>query len=194
MAKAITTAQALNSSTNAADSSLAALKAQKEVSSGDGGYTVGPFGRLIPNKQFASMAFAFRDPKMFLYDPRGMIKNPEPGWEYAWPIMDNPETQAKLRGGVYKYVDIGECDPHTSAEVTTQKGIDGAAGSGRVLWYKHVLVKMSPEAWSRQYEAPAAFSQTRLSNEVEAFKEKVTNMSKGVAKPSVEFGVDQGTQ
>jgi len=187
MAKATTTAQSINSSVDAAESSLQALKAAKEVASGDGGYTVGPFGRLLPNKQFASMAFAFRDPKTFLYDPRGMIKNPEPGWEYAWPIMDDPATQAKLRGGVYKYVDIGECDPHTSAEVTTQKGIDGAAGTGRVLWYKHVLVKMSPEAWNRQYEAPAAFSQTRLSNEMESFKDKVNNISKGVARGSVEI-------
>jgi len=175
---------------DAAESSLAALKAAKEVSTATGGYTVGPFGRLIPNSQFASQTFSFRNPDTFLHDPVTMIKSPEPGWHYAWPLMDDPQTQARLRGGVYHYVDVKECDEHTMAKVTTQKGTTG----DKVLWYKHVLVKISPQAWNDQYEAPAAFSQTRLSNEIEAFKDKVTTISKGVAKPSAEIGVDQGTQ
>ena len=174
----------------AADTELAALKDRKEVYDSGEGYSIGPFGRPIPNKRFASQTYAFRDPKKFLYDPITMIANPEPGAHYAWPLMEDPQTQARLRGGLYSYVEVKDCDKHTMAEVTTQKGTNGE----RVLWYKHVLVKIGAEAYSRLYDEPAAFSQSRLSSQVESFKNKVTEVSKGVAKPSVEMGIDSGTQ
>lgn len=172
--------------TLAAETELAAMKHKAKLQNEKEEFVVGPFGKLHELRPFISQSYAFRDPKAFLHSPELLITDPEPGFRYAWPIGEDPQTAARLRAGVYKKVRIEECKPDTLGEVTTHKGTNGT----EVRWYKHTLVKIHPKAWAELYEAPAAFSMTRLSQEVESFKDKVTRESRGVAKPSAEIGTD----
>ena len=176
--------------TRAAETELAALKEKQALQRNGEQFVVGPFGKLYPVKPFISQSYSFRDPKQFLFDPETMMKHHEPGYHYAWPKADDEETKAKIRQGLYIRVDISEVKDDTVAHVSTHKGTKGT----EVRWYAHVLVKVPPKAWEELYEAPAAFSMTRLNQEVESFKDKVTSESRGVAKPTAEIGVDQGNQ
>lgn len=173
--------------TQAAATELAALKEKQALQRGGEQMVVGPFGKLYPVKPFLQQSYGFRDPKRFLFEPEMMMKHVEPGMHYGWPKADDEETKAKLRDGHYIRVRLDEVKEDTAAAVSTHKG---TKGDTEMRWYGHVLVKIPQAAYEELYEAPAAYSMTRLSQEVEAFKDKVTTESRGVAKPTAEIGVD----
>jgi hypothetical protein len=150
----------------------------------------GPFGRMYPIKRFAGVKqLSFRNPNGHLDEPEKLIAHPEPGYRYAWPKADDDGTKGKLRDGHYIKVTLDELDPHTGFAIATHKGTSGGKD---IRWYGHVLVKIPPEAYEELYEFPVEQSKTRMQRETEAFQEKVSYISKGVAKPSVEIGVETG--
>lgn len=176
----------------AAEVELEAAKARvASHKAGETGPTMvpGPFGKMYPRNAALVSQYGFKNPNGHLDQPEKLIAHPEPGYLYAWPKADDDATKGKLRDGHYIKVTLEELDPHTGYSISTHKGTSGGKD---IRWYGHVLVKIPPAAAAELYGFPVEVSKERLMRETEAFQEKISYISKGVAKPSVEIATETG--
>lgn len=128
-------------------------KANEEVPSG---YAAMPFGKLLRVKDYVEVRPSFRSRAGRMVEFEKIVKDYDPEhFTYAWPVKDNPETQAQIRTGVY--IPLAKGDVTTFGELVSHIGTDDL-----VCWYRHILVKIPKRYADEMYEAPKAEALRRL--------------------------------
>lgn len=111
-----------------------------------------------------------------------LIKDPKPGWRYAWARLNAPTTVMRAGSGLYKYIQPSEVKSELAQMFATHKGTTGTM----VCHGSLVLVGISPQAWTELYIEPEIESVARLASQEDYFQAQIEEASQGTAQGTVE--------
>jgi hypothetical protein len=158
--------QTLSNSERLAKAELdAALEVRRQRSVSDPGeIVVLPGGKAINAREYIEARPAFKNRGDALVQFEKILKKYEPDkYVYAWPLADDPETQARIRAGLYQ--PLGKDDLNAAGDLVTHEGTDD-----RVWWYRHILVRIPKQYADEMYEEPKARALKRLVHQENWFR------------------------
>ena len=143
-----------------------------------------PGGRIIDAMPYVTQTFDRGQEASFLADindhPERYLKNPEPGWRYAWPDTKDPTTHQHIRSQRWQVVHEDDVLDNADAPFMTHEGPSKMSG-----WRRHILVRMRPDVYEKMYKAREALSFSQLASSRQSFQESVESMSGGKASGRV---------
>ena len=123
---------------------------------------------------YISQTYKFRNATSIFNEPEKHMKNPKPGYHYAWAEFHSGggrsregalRTEALIRAGRYEAVTPSEMKE--DSDIPFSKGVTGK----RVEMYDVMLVAIPPKAWDEMYTIREALGVTQVTRHFERFQD-----------------------
>jgi hypothetical protein len=152
------------------------VRKYKSALSKRGPKVVMPGGYAHDATPYIAQTYKFRNATSIFNEPEKNLKNPKPGYHYAWAEFHSGggraregslRTEAMIRSGRYEVVSPSEMKEDT--DVPFSKGVTGK----RVEMYDVMLVAIPPRAWDELYSIREALGVTQVARHFEQFQDNV---------------------
>lgn len=124
------------------------------------GEVVFPNGRRVKISDLnIDMEYMAGDHTSIFADTARFLKNPIPGAMYVWAKKDDPAALAKVRGHLYRRVELDELKEDIDLPISVIESVTTHKTAGKkeyVAMYDVQLMEVLPEAVKRLYKLPAA--------------------------------------
>lgn len=154
----------------------ATVRKYKSALSKRGPKVVMPGGIAHDATPYIAQTYKFRNATSIFNEPEAHLKNPKPGYHYAWaefhvgsgrPREGAARTEALIRSQRYEVVTPAEMKE--DSDIPFHKGVSGK----RVEMYDVMLVAISPKAWDELYKVREALGVTQVTRHFEQFQDSV---------------------